>query len=28
MHLSIGEAPGIGAEVDPVYLRNLESCTI
>ena len=28
MHLSIGEAPGIGADVDPAYLRNLESCTI
>ena len=28
MHLSIGEQPGIGADVDPDYLRNLESCTI
>lgn len=28
MHLSIGEQPGIGAEVDAAYLRNLESCTI
>ena len=28
MHLSIGEAAGIGADVDPAYLRNLESCTI
>jgi len=28
MHLSIGEQAGIGAEVDPAYLRNLESCTI
>jgi L-alanine-DL-glutamate epimerase-like enolase superfamily enzyme len=28
MHLTIGEAAGIGAEVDPSYLRNLESCTI
>ena len=28
MHLSIGEAAGIGADVDSAYLRNLESCTI
>ena len=28
MHLSIGDQPGIGAEVDPAYLRNLEYCTI
>ena len=28
MHLTINDAPGIGAEVDPAYLANLESCII
>ena len=28
MHLSIGDAPGIGAQVDPKYLAKLESCKI
>jgi hypothetical protein len=28
MHLSINDAPGIGAEVDPAYLANLESCIV
>jgi len=28
MHLSIGDAPGIGAEVDPTYLAKLESCKV
>jgi L-alanine-DL-glutamate epimerase-like enolase superfamily enzyme len=28
MHLSIGETPGIGAEVDPAYLSKLESCVV
>jgi len=28
MHLSINDAPGIGAEVDPTYLANLESCIV
>ena len=28
MNLSINDAPGIGAEVDPAYLSKLESCVI
>ncbi len=28
MHLSIGDNPGIGAEVDPDYLSKLESCVV
>jgi len=28
MQLSINDAPGIGAEVDPAYLANLESCIV
>lgn len=28
MHLSIHDAPGIGAEVDDAYLTNLDSCVI
>jgi hypothetical protein len=28
MHLSIGDEIGIGADVDPTYLAQLESCTI
>lgn len=28
MQLTIGEEAGIGATVDPAYLRNLESCTV
>jgi len=28
MHLSISDAPGIGATVDPAYLSKLESCVV
>jgi o-succinylbenzoate synthase len=28
MHLSISDAPGIGADVDPAYLSKLEHCVI
>jgi L-alanine-DL-glutamate epimerase-like enolase superfamily enzyme len=28
MHLSISDAPGIGATVDPNYLSKLESCVV
>jgi len=28
MHLSIGDGIGIGADVDPAYLTQLESCTV
>jgi len=28
MHISISDAPGIGATVDPNYLSKLESCVI
>jgi o-succinylbenzoate synthase len=28
MHLSINDAPGIGADIDPTYLEKLESCIV